>query len=187
MFKGQSLTFSFRSYLKKQEKTTSKTKWLRCADDAMEMYMFRRARGDIYFPDANQISTKRWDENISSGATKAIIRVLTWEGWATFSAENCLRTVHKLALRGFVHPLISCSHDAALSLYLAKLFLIDIDIHIFNIHPTLSYLISNLVTIWPVTRDRHTHPGPLLIKKEGHQHIPLKIKLKQIIRLLACL
>ena len=36
MFKGQSLTFNFKSYLKRQEKATSKTKW-RTAENAIEL------------------------------------------------------------------------------------------------------------------------------------------------------
>ena len=39
----------------------------------------------------------------------------------------------------------SCSHDVVLSLYLAKLFLIDV--YIFNIHPTPFPLTSSFVTI----------------------------------------
>ena len=70
------------------------------------------------------------------------------------------RPKRELTLQSYIHSLTIFCHDVELSMYLAKLF--HVDIPIFNIHATPSPIISNFVPIWTATRDRHIHPRPHL-------------------------
>jgi len=80
MFKRQSLTFNFKSYLKRQEKTTSKKE---SAHNAIELLQVDLTR----IPEENILASKEWFfgcEDISSGATKSITMVFNMGGMGNF-------------------------------------------------------------------------------------------------------
>ena len=110
MFKGQSHAFSFKSHHKRQEKTTSKTKWHTCGEcDRIATSRPREnprrkcfsGRSVIFLTrrrSANDDQTK----DIFSGATKANIRVINMGGMGNF----CQHRIVFLALQSYIHSLI---------------------------------------------------------------------------------